>query len=269
MLEFSEITESMARRIDRTMMGMANVETLEELEVRFIGEAAKMLPADSIGWNNWAVDWSGLISNRMNHEYDERFATLSGIFSETVAHHPVIAAGQITSTDEKVIRMSDFETYGRFKSNPLFLEVYRHLDSHFQLSYAPSLLSDRRIVLTWNRRAFDFSELERQMLQFIGLRLRVISRRIDERQQLEQSWRLLSGFIDARMPTASVASLGELDAIMLAGLIKQQPRIEMARQSGIRRDSIDKRLGLIRERLGLENHYQLLSALAELKKQNP
>ena len=266
MMRFREITETMARRIDRTLLGMANVDTVEDLEVRFTAEAAKMLPADCVGWNNWAVDWSGLMSNRMNHEYDGSFTALSGSFAETVAHHPVIAADQITSTSDRVVRMSDFECYGKFKNNPLFLEVYRHLDSHFQICYAPCLLSDRRIVLTWNRRAFDFSEQERQVLHFLGLRLDVISRRIEEKQQLEKSWRALVGFIDARMPTVSLASLSEQDGKLLAGLLKQQTRIEIARESGIRRDSIDKRLGSIREHLGLENHHQLLSALAELKK---
>ncbi len=269
MLRFLEINESMARRIDRTMMGMASVHTLEELEIRFIAEAAKMLPADCVGWNNWAVDWSGLISNRMNHNYNERFLELGENFAETVAHHPVIAGGQFPSIADRVVRMSDFETFGKFKNNPLFLEVYRHLDTHFQISYAPSLLSDRRIVLTWNRRAIDFSEQDRQLLQFIGLRLRVISQRIEQNQQLEESWRLLSGFIDARLPTTSVAALGERDGMLLAGLFKNRSRIEIARQSGIRRDSIDKRFGSIREHLGLESHNQLLSALAELKRVDP
>jgi DNA-binding CsgD family transcriptional regulator len=124
-------------------------------------------------------------------------------------------------------------------------------------------------VLTWNRRAFDFSEQDRQLFQFIGLRLDVISRRIEQRQQLEKSWRTLAGFIDTRMPTESVASLGEHDGILLAELLKQKPRIEIARLAGIRRDSIDKRLGSIRERLGLENHHQLLSALVDLRNQHP
>jgi hypothetical protein len=256
----------MSRRIDRTLIGMANVNTVEELEIRFIAEATKILPADCIGWNNWAVDWSGLNSNRMNDEYNDCFNSLSGVFAETIARHPVIAADQITSTTDRVVRMSDFEGYGKFKNNPLFLEVYRHLDSHFQLSYAPCLLSDRRIVLTWNRRSLEFSEQDRQLLHFMGLRLDVISRRIEEKLQLEKSWRALVGFIDARMPTPSLTSLGEQDGKLLAGLMKQQTRIEIARESGIRRDSLDKRLGSIRERLGLENHHQLLSALAELKK---
>ena len=38
-----------------------------------------------------------------------------------------------------------------------------------------------------------------------------------------------------------------------------------SRRIPILRDSVDKRLGAIREHLGLENHHQLLSALAELK----
>jgi hypothetical protein len=39
----------------------------------------------------------------------------------------------------------------------------------------------------------------------------------------------------------------------------------VATEMGIRQDSLDKRLGAIREKLGLENHHQLLSASAALR----
>lgn len=51
---------------------------------------------------------------------------------------------------------------------------------------------------------------------------------------------------------------------LLKKLLKSGTRSGIARELGIRRDSVDKRFGSIRERLGLENHHQLLSALADL-----
>ena len=69
------------------------------------------------------------------------------------------------------MRLSDFESRRQFRENPLFREVYRHLDSHYQLADTPRLLEDRRIVLTWNRRAMDFTERDRQVCQFMGTRL--------------------------------------------------------------------------------------------------
>lgn len=264
---FRDITESAARKIDRKMMAMADIETLEELEIRFIQDAGTILPGDCLCWNNWTLDLGSLIDFRINVPYMMPFENLLDVFAEVVPHHPVIAANRLGETTGHVLRLSDFENDRQFRENPLFREVYRHLDSHYQLAYTPCLLEDRRILLTWNRRASDFTERDRQVLQFMGTRLARISQGIEQRQKLERNWRALSGFVDARISAGSVASLGARDALMLGELLKSGTRSGIARKMGIRRDSVDKRLGAIREHLGLENHHQLLSALAELKSQ--
>jgi DNA-binding CsgD family transcriptional regulator len=262
---FRDISDSTARRIDRTMLGMAGLDTLEELEIRFIREAEKILPGDCLCWNNWAPDLSRLKSFSLNANYQEPFQNLLGVFDEVVAYHPVIAAGQLVATSEGVKRLSDFESDSRFRENPLYREVYRHLDSNHQLAYTPCVLQNQRIVLTWNRRALDFTERDREVLHFMGLRLGAISRRIEQRQLLNQNWRALCDFVDARIPTESVSSLTTQEVVLLASLLKSGTRRGSAQDLGIRGDTVDKRLGAIRERLGLENHHQLTSALAELR----
>jgi DNA-binding CsgD family transcriptional regulator len=264
MQRFRDISEATVRKIDRTMLGMTGLTTLDELEVRFLEESAAILPADCMCWNNWAQDLSRLMNFKMNESYMLPFTNLLEIFNEVVAHHPVIAAGQLVATSEGVKRLSDFESYGRFRENPLFREVYRHLDSNHQLAYTPSVLQDRRIVLTWNRRALDFTERDREIFHLLGLRLGVISRRIDQRERLEKTWQSLCGFVDSRINAGPASSLGARDVQLLEKLLKSGTRSGIARELGIRRDSVDKRLGAIRERLGLENHHQLLTALADL-----
>lgn len=140
------------------------------------------------------------------------------------------------------------------------------MDSRFQLGHTPCVLPDRRILLTWNRRALDFTEQERHIFYFIGMRLGVISRHIAEKQRLEMSWQGLCQFVDVRTGAGAASSLATQDVHLLTALLKTGTRKSIAGAMGIRRDSVDKRLGAIRERLGLENHYQLLSALAELTK---
>ncbi len=265
MQRFRDISEATIRKIDRTMLGMAGLATLDELEVRFLEESAAILPADCMCWNNWSPDLSHLMNFKMNESYMLPFTNLLEIFNEVVAHHPVIAAGQLVATSEGVKRLSDFESYGRFRENPLFREVYRHLDSNHQLAYTPCVLQDRRIVLTWNRRALDFTERDREVLHLMGLRLGVISRRIEQRERLEKNWQALCGFVDSRISAGPADSLRAQDVQLLEKLLKSGTRSGIARELGIRRDSVDKRLGSIRERLGLENHHQLLSVLAELK----
>ena len=99
----------------------------------------------------------------------------------------------------------------------------------------------------------------------MGKRLARISQGIEQRQKLEGNWWALSGFVDTRLSAGSAASLDAKDVLILAELFKSETRSGIACKIGIRRDSVDKRLGGICERLGLENHHPLLSILAELE----
>lgn len=247
------------------MLSLADVETLSDLEHRFIETAGKLLPADCICWNNWSKDMSRLITFRTNDKYHESFEGLMDAFNETVSEHPVIAANKLDDTLRQVMRISDFQSMMEFRENPLFREVYQHLDAHYQICFTPSLLRDRRLLLTWNRRALDFTDQEAEVFHYMGMRLGVISRRIEQREQLDAAWKGLCMFVNSRMENSSVDLLTAKDGYLLGELLKSRPRGEIASGMGIRRDSLDKRLGAIRERLGLENHHQLLSALAALR----
>ncbi len=66
MQNFRDITESTARKIDRKTLGMAHIETLKELEIRFLQEAGTILPCDCLCWNNWTLDLGNLIDFRIN-----------------------------------------------------------------------------------------------------------------------------------------------------------------------------------------------------------
>ena len=140
MTEFRELSDATVRKIDRMLNGMAELSSLEELEMRFVTDAILMLPADLLAWNNWTLDGSGLISGTLNDNYQARFDDLMEAFEATVGKHPIIAADQYSKSHTEVVRMSDFQNYGSFKQNPLFREVYRHLDSHFRKRSTEHLL---------------------------------------------------------------------------------------------------------------------------------
>ncbi|MFT3990467.1 MAG: hypothetical protein QM680_03560 [Luteolibacter sp.] len=266
MKRFREVSGSTARRIDRIMMGMSSLDDFGDLERLFLAESEKLLPADCICWNNWSLDWRGLVSQRCNEVgYTKWLDQHQEVFHEVVGYHPMIVGGHLPKSYKQVLRMSDVIRLSEFRKNPLFREIYRHMDSEYQLSHAPVKLEDRRVVLTWNRRAMDFSERDRQMLHYLGRRLNAISLHLEERQRLEGSWKRLCQFVDAKWSAGSVKTLKLKDGLLLAELLGGKSRAEIAKESGIRVDSLDKRLGVIRECLGLENHRQLLRALAELK----
>jgi DNA-binding CsgD family transcriptional regulator len=265
MKRFSEVTAGMARKVERSMAGLAGARSLVELEELFIPEAARLVPGDCLCWNNWSNDLSHQISVSSNDDYARKAGDLNDSFVETLIHHPLFT--HFADTTDHVMRISDFASDRSFRENPLFREVYRHLDSYHQICYTPSVLPDHRIVLTWNRRALDFTERDRQIFHHLGQRLNVVALGIEERQRLEKHISELCRFVDSKIfPDPSSASLGEKDTLLLSQLLNHRSRGDIAGDSGIRRDSVDKRLGSIREKLGLENHHQLLSALADLKR---
>jgi len=267
MPDFREITGVGMRGIDRMLRGMEELDDLHELERRMISEAPVLLEAENLAWNNWAPDWSGLISGSLTDSYMGRFASLLGTFSEVVGHHPILSAGEHRRSHTEVLRLSDFQSYGKFRKNPLFREVYRHLDSHFQLCHTPCRLADRLILLNLNRRSRDFTERDRQMLHYLGLKLDPLVRRVEQREHLQRAWNGLSDFVGS-MGSGELASLGDHQVRILSDLLHHPSRESIARLRGIRRDTLDKKLGVIRERLGLENHHQLLSALSDMHARN-
>jgi DNA-binding CsgD family transcriptional regulator len=266
---FRGISETVARRIDRLVLGIAGAGSLVDLEAAFLKVAGKVLPADCMCWNTWAPDWSRLLGCQSEAQYDAWFSANHELFNEYVGWHPVLAANPIRATALRVMRMSDYQSPREFKSkNPFYREVYRHLGFAFQVSYTAATLRSQNVILSWSREKSDFSDPESQVFRYLGDRLGEVCRRTEERQRLEESWKVLSDFVGAQWSTDSVVSLGERDVRVLADLLRGKTRAAIALKSGIRGDSVDKRLGAIRERLGLENHQQLLAALAELKLAN-
>lgn len=265
MNSFRDITQAVGKKIDRMVLSMTDCQSLAEVETRFIEQAGSIFPADCLSWNNWARDLSHIISHRQNDDFETRFDALAEPFMQTLAYHPVAASGHFTPQQSEVMRISDFQSRRTFRENPIYREVYRHLDVFYQISHTACVLEDRRVLLIWNRHTRDFSDLECQMLRFISLRMNLLCQRIYEKEKLEKQWSILNSVIATRtqIPTLQSLSIGDLE--LLSHLMKGRSRNEIARFSQIRRDSLDKHFSVIRERLGLENHQQLLSALAELR----
>jgi hypothetical protein len=178
-------------------------------------------------------------------------------------------ANQFHATTSTVMKLTDFQSANKFAGNPLYREVYRHIDSRFQLAFTPCQLSDRKVLLTLNRNCRDFSEEDREELHYAGLCLERISRMIEERQILEMTWNTLCAFAGSRAGVGPFDSLGITDLKLLAALIAKRRVSQISADWKIRRDTLDKRLGAIRERLGLENNQQLLSALSDLRTSSP
>lgn len=265
MKHFREITESTARRLDRAMADLVALRTLEDLEEGFISRISKWLPCDCAAWNNWLPDWSGMISGCLGNEYRDAFLSRLEAFEQTVEHHPVIMANRFPTSSERVLQLSEFESMHQFRNNPLFHEVYRHIDSHYQIAYSPCLVSGRRVLVTINRRAMDFNGRDKEVLEYLGTRLRQLAHGIEEIQALEKTCIELGNYAGARMGGMDMDSLSATDLRLLGAILRRTSISEISARWQVRRDTLDKRLGGIRERFGMENNRQLLSAIAGLR----
>lgn len=255
----------MAGRLARGMAEFGSCRDLRELEERFVHGALELLPGDCLAWNNWAPDWSALQSGRLNAPYEKEFLDRLEAFHQTVDHHPVVLAGRFQSSAERVVKLTDFQSAAGFRDNPLYREVYRHLDSRYQIAFTPCHLTDRRVLLTLNRRLGDFSRVEEEVLHFTGRCLDGIARAIERKGALDDAWRELRGFIGGRGSADGFETLGPGELGLLGELLRTRSVSAISRARGVRRDSVDRRMGAIREKLGLENNRQLLSALADLR----
>lgn len=102
--------------------------------------------------------------------------------------------------------------------------------------------------------------------EFTSHHLRANHRKIAEIQCLKSMWNALaSGLAQVSALNDSNPHLSATEGAILAGLIRSQSREMIAEKLRWRRDTLDRRVALIRERLGFENTPQLLSTLAALK----
>jgi len=254
----------------RRLLGhLVEAPDLATLGRELVDGAAKVLPADFMVWNLWTPAMDTLLAIQSNHSHLlQELVRLGAPLNATIHHHPVIAAGRLEQAIQAPQRISDYQSYARFKANPLFREVYRHVDSHFQIAYNIANLDDARILLSWNLRLRDFTGREMQLLHLLGAQVGALARRIEERRKLQAGWDALARGLGAALvdpvPAAAPPALSPGEGRILAGLIRGESRAELAARLGSRRDSLDRRLGQLRERLGFENSAQLLRALAGL-----
>jgi hypothetical protein len=263
-------------RVRRWLGHLAEARDLPALGKQVIAEGGRLLPADHYLWDVWQPDMSAMRVGETVTNLDHQEVSVSQYESAlraTIWDHPMFAAGGIPLMTHRPQRMSDFQAYGEFKHNPLFREVYRHLDSHFQLVFKILELPDRVVSLTWNRRALDFSERERELLDVMGRGVGIIGRRIAEREKLETACQTIHSVLKRPAfgghwglePGGRLPLLSAQEGRMLAGLLRGRPREEIAAKIGWRRDLLDRRLAALRDRLGFENTAQLLSTLVALK----
>lgn len=265
---FPDVRVADARFIHRLTGRLMEAEDLPTLGRELIREVRRLLPADFMVWNVWTLEMERMIGVESNcDQYCSTLEEYGDALGEMIGHHPVIAAGHLEQAMIRPQRMSDYQSISAFLENPLYQEVYRHVDSRHQIAYDAIRLEDSRIILSWNQRSRDFSDREIQLLHLLGKLVAALASRLEERRHLRRASADLRQALGLPAMMAGEASplLGEKDGGILSALVRGESRADIAGRLGWRRDTLDRHLAVLRERLGYENTSQLLQELAALK----
>jgi len=116
---------------------LSTIDTKDELIERALRHFAKIVPADFLCWNEFDPVSFAPKYFQTSDDYADIIKITVPRLSHTIDFHPVISRLGWESMDNKLFpyRLSDFETLAKFRHNPIFREVYRHLDSNYQLAY--------------------------------------------------------------------------------------------------------------------------------------
>lgn len=266
---FPDIRVADLRAINRLVGHLLEVDDLSTLGAELIRGTRSILPADFMLWNVWTLEMDRVLGLESNSEhYCEELNRRSEELGSTIQHHPVIATGHLEMAKLRPQRMSDYQSDATFHENPLYQEVYRHVDSRHQIAYDVIRLEDSRIILSWNRQNRDFTNREMQLLHVIGLQVAALGNRLEEKRHLNNAWSEFAGVLGIPEQAEGIGSsgiIGSRDGFILSELVRGKSRAEIASILGWRRDTLDRYLAALRERLGYENIPQLLHALAALK----
>lgn len=263
---FRDIRTSDLRAIRGLTGHLMEAEDLPTLGRELIQGTLKLLPADFMLWNLWTLEMDQVLAMESNNPHCQRVLEChSDELAATIQHHPVIAAGHLDSAKLRPQRMSDYESGASFLENPLYREVYRHVASRHQMAYDVIRLEDSQVILSWNRRDRDFTDREMQVLHVVGLQIATLSRRLEDRRHLRRTWDDLAGALGFRVAGMECPPLGRNDGYILSAMIRGASRVEIAEALHWRRDTLDRHLAMLRERMGYENMAQLQQALADLR----
>jgi hypothetical protein len=263
---FGEVRASDLRAIRRLTGQLMEAEDLSTLGRELIQGTSKILPADFMLWNLWTLEMDQVLAMESNNAHCQRVLECHGNeLAATIHHHPVIAAGHLDSAKLRPQRMSDYESGATFIDNPLYREVYRHVDSRHQMAYDAIRLEDCQVILSWNRKNLDFTDRDMQILHVVGLQVAALSRRLDDRRHLRRTWDDLAGALGLNTAGRESPPLGRNDGYILSAMIRGTSRAEMAEGLHWRRDTLDRHLAVLREKMGYENMAQLQQVLADLR----
>ena len=137
---------------------------LDAFPTQLLTVLSQVVPAETVSYNEVNLPRQRVqgLSIPTIDLAEERLAGLA----QYIDQHPLIGRYQQTR-DGQAYKVSDFLSQAAYHRLPLYNEVYRLLDTEYQMAFAlpspPSLI----VGLAFNRRQQDFSERDREVLNLL------------------------------------------------------------------------------------------------------
>ncbi|MDQ8185803.1 hypothetical protein [Pelagicoccus sp. SDUM812002] len=221
----------------------------------------RLLPSDCICWNEWTPAFAFLKHSQVSASHDSTIRSLLPALVENLKYHPVIAEHGWQNLRDIPYQLSDYIDQGALSENPLYTEVYRHLEARYQLAFPFCSTSTTELFLILNRGSHDFTANERHLLKTSGPLLASHVHRLHRKEMAIRKAGIVATIMEQNYGLLNVdkLSLGEL--FLLKELAAGQNVSDVARHKKVRRDTLSRQLSTAREKLQLDTNKELLSTL--------
>lgn len=263
-MRFSEINSADARRIRGYLHRSHGLVSSDQLVEQFLQEFHAIVPSDYICWHVFSADFGVLLEHSVTSGYEEAIDSRMDAFAETVLQHPILTEVGFEGLWNRPCRLSDFAGAATFRENPLYREVYRHLDARYQLMFHVVTVGEHSIAFTVNRWLSDFTDSERQKLHYLSLGLRRLLAVQHERGLIERRLESLTLALEQQTGIIGLDALTTREVSALGAVYSTQTLASAADHSRVSLDTFKGQIASAREKLGVENTNQLRAALREL-----
>ncbi|MBD5779801.1 hypothetical protein IEN85_09880 [Pelagicoccus sp. NFK12] len=265
-MKLPDLHSSDLQAVDSLRSAFLSVRSWDELIDTTVSMISKAIPCDCVCWNEWSPRFGKLLRAEANEEYQDPLFGKFEALEKTVSYHPIISVNRLWHTITDSIRLSDLEPIVRFKSNPLYWEVYRHLDAAYQIAYTPLVLSDRSIAITLNRRLSDFSRREMQLQRLACDAFAETAERLHAERAYREAFNCIADHIESATGLCRFSSLTVSELELIASLLDCGSIEGSSSNMRIRSDTARRRLCVIREKTGASTNKEFLSSLRFLRR---
>lgn len=171
----SHLTERDYRGVLEAVRRLNESPDPERLPDRILETVRRLVRAQSATFNEINPDAGRLICTSNMPDLDAAVPVLGPHFERHMGEHPLIVASERLRARGRTLdvrKITDYLTRQQLKATGLYHEVYRHLDTEFQMVVTVVADPRKTVGIAINRKLRDFSERDREVLNLLQPHLR-------------------------------------------------------------------------------------------------